>query len=114
MLAALLRQQQGSQPTAPGAGQSGDSLMKLRGAVSMIELALPGFPQEIKKDVLKALGILNKHVPSGSPAEGAQKTMFGDAFQQSIRNALASRIANQGGNQPGQQAPGPSIPMPGA
>lgn len=114
MLSALMRQQQGAQVTAPGPGQHAESLQRLQGGTAMIEMAIPGLPPEVKKDVLRALSLLNKHVAAGSPTEGAQKTMFGDAFQQSIRNALASRIAQQGGGQPGQQAPNPATPLPGA
>jgi hypothetical protein len=116
MLAALARQQQGPQQSAPGPGAQADSLNKVFGAVQMLEAALPGLGAGSKPydDALKAIKSLTKHLPQGSPTAGVQKTMFSDMLQGTVRNALLQKLAAGGQGQPGQQAPNPATPLPGA
>jgi hypothetical protein len=116
MLAALTRNQQGPQQSAPGMGAQADALNKVFGAVKMLEAALAGLGAGSPpyKDTLKAITSLTKHIPQGSPTAGVQKTMFSDMLQGTIKNALLQKLASGGQGQPGQQAPNPSMPMPGA
>ena len=116
MLAALTQQQQGPQQSAPGPGANADSLNKLFGAVKILETALAGLGAGTPpyKDTLKAIQSLTKHLPQGSPTAGVQKTMFSDMLQGTVKNALLQKLASNGQGQPGQQAPNPSMPQPGA
>lgn len=116
MLAALTRSQMGQQSSAPGPGQQADSLTKISAAIQLIQQALPGLQpgSPPHKDALKAVAALSKHTIQGSPGAGVQKTMFSDMLQGTVRNALLQRLAQQGQGRPGQQAPTPATPLPGA
>jgi len=122
ILAALQRQQQGPQPSAPGQGNQADGLMKVKSAIDLLQQALPGLPagENSHRDVLNALRQLSRHLPQGGPTIGVQQTQLGDLLRATIRNALLQKIMGQGGGQGGpgegggQQPPMPSTPLPGA
>ena len=131
MLAALARSRSQAQPSAPGMGNEGDSLMQLKTAVDMITKALPGLMAGSKPhtQAINALRQLSRILPQGAPTACAQQTQVMDLLRGIIRNALMQRVmANRGGAQgpPGAgdaggpagpddaQAPMPSTPLPGA
>ena len=115
VLAALMRQRQGPQQSAPGPGAQADALNKLSAAIELIQAALPGLGAGTPphKDALKAVTALSRHLAQGSPTAGVQKTMFSDMLQGTVRNALLQKLQAGGQNQPGQQPPMPSQPQPG-
>jgi hypothetical protein len=91
-------------------------------AVGMIQQALPGLAPgtPIHQDALRAVTRLSKHIPSGSPGEGVQRTQLQDMLQNLLKNPLLAKIIQQqrqsagGGGQPGGPPPMPSTPLPGA
>lgn len=121
VLAALQRQQQGPQPSAPGPGNQADSMIKIQTAVGMIEQALGGIEKTspFYRDAVNALSRLSRHMAQGPPTAGVQMTQMGDLFRGFMKNALLQRIMGQQGGQGGEvtgapQPPQPSTPLPGA
>lgn len=126
MLAAMARQAQGPQISAPGPGNMADSMNKIAGAIQIIQQALAGLPpgSKLHTDALGAVQRLSRHLGQGfqGPGQGVQQTMFGDMLRDTIKNFVAARIPGMmGGGGPGGpgggQPPGPptpSMPMPGA
>jgi hypothetical protein len=103
-------------------------LMALKQGYSLIEGALPSLDGEAKKAALRALSVLNRHLPQGAPSAGVQQTQIGDLMRNTMRNSLLQRLMGQGqgqgqrgGQGPGSATPGlptpppmPITPMPGA
>jgi hypothetical protein len=132
MINAIMRRQQGPQPSAPGPGDAASSMTMIMQAIAMLQQALPGLPpgSPAHKDVLKAAQALSRHAPQGAPGAGVQQTQLQDLLKNVIKSALLQRVmANQGGGPgggggrgggasplPGASvpAPMPSTPLPGA
>ena len=132
ILNSIVRKQQGPQVSAPGPGDTSNSLTMIMQAIGMLQQALPGLPpgSPMHKDVLKATQSLSRHAPQGAPGAGVQQTQLQDLLKNVVKNALMQKLmANQGGGQkpgggPGgssplgggapAQAPMPSTPLPGA
>ena len=126
ILAALANRQRGPQASAPGPGDTANSMTLVMQAVSYLTQALPGLEMgtPIQQDVLKATQRLTKHIQQGQPTAGVQKTSLMDQIAALAKNAMLQMIMGQqrqrspGG--PGgpagamQQAPMPSTPLPGA
>lgn len=116
ILAALQRARGQPQPTAPGQGDQGDALMKVKQAMEMLHAAMPalvGTP--IYRQITRFLGAADKAVPQGNPAAGVQQTFYKDLGRQMAKNWLMQQVAqNQGAG--GQQGAGamPTTPLPGA
>jgi hypothetical protein len=114
LLAALSQQGQQPQQSAPGPGSGADGIAKLTGAIGLLQASLPGLQpgSPPHKDVLRAIQLLSKHSVQAQP--GVQKTMFSDMLQATMRNALLQRLGQSKQGGPGQQAPNPATPRPGA
>lgn len=136
VLAAIANRQRGPQVSAPGMGDTGNSIGMLTQAVGMMNQALPGLMgHPAYQDVLRSLQRLQKHLPQGQPALGVQKTQLQDMLQALAKNVVLANIMSRmkggaagagGAGGPGlkpppgpppgamAQAPMPSTPMPGA
>ena len=125
MLAALARNRQGPQVSAPGPGNQADGLTQLKNAIDIIQNALPllGVGTPMHNSALNALRQLTRHVAQGGQATaGTQQTSLMDLLRQTVRNAMLQKIMqNQSsggsgpqGGPPGGQPPNPSTPLPGA
>ena len=131
VLAGIANRQRGPQVSAPGPGDSANSMTQIMQAVAILSQALPGLAPgtPIQQDVLKATQRLSKHVQQGQPTAGVQKTSLMDQIAALAKNAILQMIMSQqrqggpgGGGQGGQggppgamaQAPMPSTPLPGA
>jgi hypothetical protein len=124
MLAALARNRQGPQVSAPGPGNQADGLTQLKSAIDIIQNALPllGVGTPMHNSALNALRQLTRHVAQGGQAAaGTQQTNLMDLLRNTVRNALLQRVmagqggggaAGGGGGPP--QPPNPSTPLPGA
>jgi hypothetical protein len=120
ILAALGNRQRGPQVSAPGPGDQASALTMLQQAIGLMNQALPslGTGTPVYQDTLKALQRISRHLPTGSPGAGVQKTQLEDLLRNIVKNALLSRIMgqqrpNQGGGGGPEQPAGPS-PFPGA
>ena len=116
IIAAMLRQRNAPQISAPGPGNQADSLNTLRTGIGLLQQALNGFEagSKIHQDILTALRSLGRHMPQDSSTAGVEKTNLLDMIRNVGRNALLQRImSQQQGGQGGQQAPMPSAPQPG-
>ena len=133
-IAAIARQRQGPQVSAPGPGNMADSMNMLLQAIGMIQQALPGLQagSALHRDALNALSRVSRHLPQGAPTAGVQQTNLRDLLRRVTQNAMFQRILGQQGQQgtPQQgagddnpagpvpqmmaQAPMPSTPLPGA
>lgn len=120
VLAALQRQQQGPQVSAPGPGNMADALGKLKIALDLMQSALQGLPQggPQYKDVLKSLQSLARHMPQVGAQQGLEQTHLMDLLRKGRQNpvlqALAGLIGGGGRGPGGPQPPMPSTPLPGA
>lgn len=124
MLAAMARNRQGPQISAPGPGNQADAMNKLNTAIHMIQEAalglLPGSP--LHRDALRAASSLSRHLGGAggmAPAAGIQKTQLGDMFRDTVKSMLLQKIMGQRGQggAPGgaaQPPPMPSTPLPGS
>lgn len=119
MIAALARQSQGPQTSAPGPGNQADAMNKLLQAIQLIQQAAiglqPGTP--LWKEANRAAGTLGKHLPQGTPTAGVQLTGMRDLLRQIMQNSFLPQIMKQmqGAGGPGpQQPPMPSTPLPGS
>lgn len=87
-------------------------------AIGMLQQALPGLMpgSPVHKDVVRAISSVSRHVSQGQPTAGVQQTQLKDLLQNTVRQALLSRIMQQqGGQQPQDQgAPAGPSPIPGA
>jgi hypothetical protein len=121
-VAALARRQQGPQASAPGPGDTANSLAMITQAIAMIQQALPGLQagSPVHTAALRAAQQLSRHVAQGQPTAGLQQTQLMDLLRNLGRNFMMARTMGQqppaGG--PGQSAgpapPMPSTPLPGA
>lgn len=122
MLAALARNRQGPQISAPGPGNQADSMNKLQTAIQMIQEAALGLPpgSPLHRDALKAASSLSRHLGGASgmaPGAGIQKTQLSDMFRDTVKHMLLQRIMASRGGGPGgggAQPPMPSTPLPGS
>jgi hypothetical protein len=99
---------------------------KLLQAVQWIQQAALGLPpgSPLHKDALKAAQSLSRHLPQGAPSIGVQKTGAMDLIRAISQSGFLQSILGQrgqgggpgppGGGGPAQQAPSPSMPLPGA
>lgn len=125
MMAALGRNTQQQQPSAPGPGDSANSMQKLISAVTMIQQAAVGLPpgSPLWKDAMDAAKRLGRHLPQGAPTAGVQMTGIRDLLKQVMSSSFLPQIMQQlqgrgqqggGQNAPAGAAPMPSMPLPGA
>jgi len=126
MLAALARNRQGPQASAPGPGNQADGITQLKNAIDIIQNALPllGTGTPMHSAALNALRQLTRHVAQGGQAAaGTQQTSLMDLLRQTVRNAMLQKIMSQqqgggggaeGGGGGPPQPPSPSTPLPGA
>lgn len=130
ILAALQRQAQGPQASAPGPGNMADSLGKVKIAIDLLQISLNGFEPDSRqyKDILHALTSLSRHLPEENSAQpGLQETHLIDLLRRGKQNPILQSIAgllNGGGGAGGAgggegggggpQPPMPSTPLPGA
>jgi hypothetical protein len=128
MLAAMSRQNQGPQISAPGPGNQADSMNLLQTAIGLIQQAAmglqPGSP--LHRDALQSASRLSRHLGGAAgmaPGAGIQKTSLGDQLKRTVQQMMLQRIMAQkggaggaggggGGGQP--PAPMPSTPLPGS
>jgi hypothetical protein len=126
----MVRNQQNPQVSAPGPGNTANSMNQLLMAIQAIQQAVqglqPGTP--LHRDALKAATSLSRHLPQGAPTAGVQLTGMRDLMQQIMRSPFMAQIMQQlsggGGGRGGQpggpagaqpnMAPMPSMPLPGA
>ena len=124
MMAALTRNSQNPQISAPGPGNNANAMNQMLSALQQIQMALPGLPQgsPLHKDALDAAKRLSRHLPQGAPTAGVQMTGMRDLMQQIMRSPFMAQIMQQlkggggagGAAGPAPQAPMPSMPLPGA
>lgn len=128
VLAALQRQAQGPQVSAPGPGNMADALGKLKIALDLMQSALQGLPQggPQYKDVLKSLQALARHMPQVGAQQGLEQTHLMDLLRKGRQNPVLQALAGLigrgggggggpgGGGGGGPQPPMPSTPLPGA
>jgi hypothetical protein len=130
ILAALQRQARGPQASAPGPGNTADSLGKLKIATDLMELAKSGFEESSQqwKDIERALEELQRHLPETGNTSGLEETHLVDLLRRQKQNPVLQAISNlmgggrggRGGRRGGQasgqgpQPPPPSTPLPGA
>lgn len=97
----------------------------VKSALAMLEQALPNLDGQAKKDVLRALSTMQRHMPEGAPVAGVQQTQIGDMLRSTVRNALLQKLMQNRSQQgtpggPDSSVPGlptgpsPSTPLPGA
>ena len=102
----------GSSPATgptPNKGFEAAGLQRLGIVIKQMEQLVPmlGAGSEPGKDVLKALNMLAKHVPSGSVTPGAERTNIDRMAMQNAQNNSAMQKMRQqaaGGPQPGVAA----------
>lgn len=124
-MAALAKQSQGPQPSAPGPGDNASAMNKIMQALAMIQQAQVGLPpgSPLHKDVVDAVKRLSRHLPAGKPTAGVQLTGVQDMMKQIMSGGFLPQILQQlakgggGDGSAGAQpslAPNPSMPLPGA
>lgn len=129
MMAALARNSQQLQPSAPGPGNQADAMNKLLQALATIQAVQTSLPPgtPLHKDVVDAVRKLSRHLPQGAPTAGVQQTGLKDALKQVMQGSFLPMILQQltggkggqggadgsAGPQP-SMAPMPSMPLPGA
>ena len=93
ILAALAKQQQGPQISAPGAGNMGDSIGKVTQLIALAQEAMKGLPPgtPLFKDLNQAIGRLSKHAAQGAPTAGNQMTLVRDLMRGIARNGFLAR-----------------------
>lgn len=89
-------------------GLAADSLSKVRTAVQMLEVALPGLPMgsEPHKKVLDAIQNLSKAVPPSNEVPGVQMTQLAGLAQANQKSQMLQQLAaamGQGGAGPPPQ-----------
>jgi hypothetical protein len=104
----------GSSPATgptPNKGFEAAGLQRLGLIIKQLEQLVPQFgsASEPGKDVLKALNMLAKHVPSGASTPGAERTNIDRMSMQNTQNNHAMQQMRQqqaagGGQQPGVAA----------
>jgi hypothetical protein len=117
VLAALQRQRQGPQVSAPGPGNQADALMKIKSAIDLIQQALPSLPAGTPAHTaaLRAVQQMSRHIPQGAPTAGVQMTQLRDLMRGVMQNPILQMLQGRGGGgQQQAQAPMPQTPMPGA
>lgn len=93
-----------SPPTA-NPGLVADSMSKVREAIRMLELALPGLPtgSDPHKDVLDSIGKLSKSVPASEAIPGVQTAQLAGLQRQAQESAPLQAIVRAMGQ-------GPNVP----
>lgn len=123
MLAALERNRQGPQTSAPGPGNASDAMNKLLQAVQLIQQAAMGLPpgSRLHQHALRAAQNLSRDLPQGAPTLGVQATGMRDMMRAITQSGFLPNIMRMfqgggGGQQQGggAQPPMPSMPLPGA
>jgi hypothetical protein len=107
----------GPQASAPGPGNTADSLGKLKIATDLLQVALNGFEEGSKqyKDVKRALDELTPHLPEMGNASGLEQTHLTDLLRRAKQNPVLQAISGlMGEKRQGPQPPMPSTPLPGA
>lgn len=107
-----------SPPTA-NPGVAADAFSKMREAIKLIEMALPGLPPgtDAHKDVIDALGKLSKAFPGTEEVPGVQHTQLQGLQQSAQSSAMMQAIMRQlgggaGGGPPGGAPPPGAMPQP--
>ena len=99
-----------SQPT-PNRGQEAAGLSRLALIVRLLQETVSLLPASSKpgQDVVKALGILAKHVPEGSVPPGVQQATMQSLMQkqQQMTPQIAAMRAMSAGQPPGGAPPAP-------
>ena len=126
------RASQNPQMSAPGPGNTANSMNQLLTAIQQIQQAIqglqPGTP--LHRDALQAVTRLSRHLPQGAPTAGVQMTGMRDLIRQISQSPFMAQVMqqlsggggggaggrNQGGPAGAQPnlAPMPSTPLPGA
>jgi hypothetical protein len=93
-----------SAPT-PDAGLAADAMSKVREAVNLLELALPGIPlgSEPHKAILDAIQKLSKTAPPSAEVPGVQMTQLAGLQQKAKQSQMLQSLAasmGQGENVP--------------
>ena len=88
-------------PASPPTGNPGmaaDSMSKMREAIKLIEMALPGLPpgSEGHKNVIDALGKLSKSFPATDEVPGVQNTQLKNLAEQAQKTAMLQAVLRQG------------------
>lgn len=98
-----------SMPT-PDAGLAADSLSKVREAVHLLEMALPGLPlgTEPHKKVLSAIQSISTVVPPSSEVPGVQMTQLAGLAQRAQQSQMLQQLTQAMGS--GENVP-PVQPM---
>lgn len=125
MLAAMARNQQGPQISAPGPGDQAQAMALVTQAINILKQAGMGLPpgNKLHTDIYNTINRLSRHMGGAADlgaGAGVQKTMLGDQLRQTVKNMMLQRIqqmmgakGGQGGG-PGGPAPMPSTPLPGS
>jgi hypothetical protein len=120
VLAALQRQLRGPRVSAPGPGNTADSLGKLKIAIDLMQLSLNGFEEGTpqRKDIERSLEDLRRHLPEMGNQSGLEQTHLIDLLRRQRQNPVLQAISGllDGGKDGGRkgQPPNPSTPLPGA
>lgn len=104
----------GSSPVSgptPNRGYEAAATQRLGVAIKQLEqlIVLAGSTSEMGKDVMKAINMLSKHVPTGSVTPAAEKQAIERMQMQNTQNQMTqARMAQMGGGaqqaQPGMAA----------
>lgn len=104
-------------PASPGGtptgdpGLAADAMTKVREAINLLEVALPGIPvgTDPHKAILSAIQGLSKTVPASEAIPGVQMATLAGLAQQAQQSGplqALTRAMGQGGNVPPVQVPG--------
>ena len=97
-----------SQPS-PNRGFAAAGLARIGLALNILEQSLPmvGSGTDAGRDMLKAMGLLSKHIPPGSVSPGVQQTAMQGALlkQRQMQPAIAALRAQQAPQQGAQMPP---------
>lgn len=102
-----------SPPTA-NPGLAADSMSKMREAIKLIEMALPGMQPgtDAHKDTIDALSKLSKAFPASEEVPGIQKTQLQGLAQKAQQDAMFQAILRQQSAGGGASPPGAGAPAP--
>lgn len=119
LLSALQAQQQGPEPSAPGAGDQANAMTLIKNGLDLFQQALGALDHStpLYRDTLNAMSRITRHMSQGSPTTGVQTTQLGDIIRMIGRTAMLQNIRGRmgaGGPGGGPQPPMPSTPLPGA
>lgn len=110
----------GSPATAPTPNRGYDmaALQRIGVLIKGLEetMVLVGAASEIGKDVLKAIQVLTKHIPTGTSTPASQKNTLESMLLKNGQNAQQAAMIRGQQGAPGAGAPGggaPGAPAPG-